>query len=193
MSSAKWFLVKERRSKMKKLLIIPLVLSAVSICEASLIFTINGEPQPDEITMGISDKIELGARLAAGHTLGSFGFGYYLSSDQAEFLADNVVFNPAFDIPGSVLIHDPQRVRVTGSMLFSPDLQGPAVLFEGLLIHCLGAVDVEMEVWDEGGTRIDGVLLDIWDPLAQLTIHQIPEPITVTLLGFGVLLLRRRR
>jgi len=177
---------------MRKLLIIPLVLSAVSVSEASLIFTINGEPQPDEITIVTSGNIELGVELAAGHTLRSFGFDYRLSNDQAEFLADNVVFKPAFDIPGSVLIDDPQRVHVTGSMLFSPDLQGPALLFEGLLVHCLGPVDVEMIVWNDE-TWIDGELLIVTDPLSHLTIHQIPEPMTLALLSFGVLLLRRRK
>ena len=51
---------------MKKLLVLMLVLAMASLANAQLVFTLNGEPQPDEITILPSDIIELDLELAAG-------------------------------------------------------------------------------------------------------------------------------
>jgi hypothetical protein len=48
--------------------------------------------------------------------------------------------------------------------------------------HCMAEGDAIIELWDESLSKID-----------EVVIHQIPEPMTVTLLSLGGLFLRRRR
>jgi hypothetical protein len=65
-----------------------------------------------------------------------------------------------------------------------PDMVG--VMFDRKEFHCL----------DNGDVIITLIGEDVWtggQPLDQLIIHQIPEPMTIVLLGLGGLFLRRRR
>jgi hypothetical protein len=85
---------------------------------------------------------------------------------------------------------------------------GAGVLMWNLFIHCeeYGPVTVDLTLQDinsryanysnMGGT--DAYPPDSWTPLLEsdlgdLVIHQIPEPMTIALLGLGGLFLRRRR
>jgi hypothetical protein len=183
--------MKERRSKMRKLLIIPLVLSAVSICEASLIFTINGEPQPAEITLQTSETIELDLELTPGHICSGFALRYELSNNQAELIADDVVL-PSWPPDYRIQIV-PLGVEIVWYDFMSPPIEGPAVLIQGLILHCVvyGPVDLTISTFD-GGTMIDGQTLPD-GVLHTLTIHQVPEPTAILLLATGALILRRRR
>ena len=65
-------------------------------------------------------------------------------------------------------------------------------LVAGLVIHCDGPGNVEVDLTLGGDTRIGGELIAETD-LGDLTIVQVPEPMTVALLGLGGLFLRRRR
>jgi hypothetical protein len=53
-----------------------------------------------------------------------------------------------------------------------------------LMYHCSGRGDVTIYLWD---------LLDVETPQDTIIVHQVPEPMTITLLGLGGLLLRRRK
>ena len=65
------------------------------------------------------------------------------------------------------------------------------ILCENILFHCEGGTDAVVELWHgevQGSTIIPSFLED------SVVIHQIPEPITVSLMGLGCpALLRRRR
>ena len=94
-----------------------------------------------------------------------------------------------------------------------PDLAGAVPegvdLMWDLLLHCDGIGDVvidltlngltEYAVWSNGtGTGPSEIPQSVWEAatendLGDLVIHQIPEPMTVALLGLGGLFLRRRK
>jgi hypothetical protein len=64
----------------------------------------------------------------------------------------------------------------------NPYLTPNGLVLDGLVFHCEAVGDVTLSVFD-----LDGNVLD------SQVIHQIPEPITMVLLGLGGLFLRRRK
>jgi hypothetical protein len=184
---------------MKKLVALILVLGMSSLASADLVVTINGEPQPDAITLFTSDTIELDLDVVPGaiENVLAYNIEFVLSNNQAELIPTDVAFPTPFDLPGSASGGD-QRVVVTASQLFSPAHTGPAVLMNGLILHCVDTTDVVLTVTAMNGTTW---LPDPSKPLDTLPIEfvhtlritQIPEPATMALLGLGGLFLRRRR
>lgn len=68
----------------------------------------------------------------------------------------------------------------------------PGDLVWGLAIHCDDIGDVLVDLTLAGTTRVDGVVLTEAD-LGDLVIVQVPEPMTIALLGLGSLFMLRRR
>jgi len=204
---------------MKKFLLLMLVLGLASVASAgvipdgTLVFTVDGVPQPDEIGLPgdqwypilPSDIIELDLELLQGHTAFGLTFDYILSNAQAELITDgasgdypdlplmtDIEFPTDWDLDGTTPIVEPQLVRITMSQVFSPAIEGPAVLMKELYVHCLDTTDVVLEILIGGTTTIDGITYT--EGLVHtLTIHQIPEPMTIALLGLGGLFALRKR
>jgi len=193
---------------MKKLLTLLIIFGLASIANAGLVFTVNGAPQPDEITIGPSDIIELDLELDTG-TITSYTVGYYLSNAKAELITDgasgsypditepmtDIEFPAAFDFAGEISAGGTrsQYVQFGAGQFMSNPLEAPQVLMKELYVHCLEPGDVVLNIYVEGTTIIDGVTLTSGELLHTLTIHQIPEPMTIALLGLGGLFLRRRK
>jgi hypothetical protein len=84
-------------------------------------------------------------------------------------------------------------------------IQGPATLLGELIIHCDGPGPILIDLTllglsdystysDPQGQPYPGEWLPLTEEdLGDLVIHNVPEPLTITLLGIGGLLLRRRR
>jgi len=181
---------------MKKLLILTLVLGMAALANAELIFNVNDEPQPDEITICPSDMIELGLELAEGQDILKWAFEYRLLNEQAELILDGTVFPWQSMFPGKIASSDGEGIvswAVMGADNFMTAADGPLVLMEGLMVHCLEPTDVVLEIRVASDTVIDGEPIPIGTLLHTLTIHQIPEPATMLLLGLGGLFLRRRK
>jgi hypothetical protein len=67
-----------------------------------------------------------------------------------------------------------------------PTIAANTTLFDGIVFHCLGVGDVTIELYQVSVSTGSSVLRD------SVVIHQIPEPMTLGLLGLGGLLLRRK-
>lgn len=186
---------------MKKLLVLLVVLGLTSFANAGLIFTIDGEPQPPVITLAPSETVVLDLHLDGVQNIQCYQLTYTLSNEQAEFLNpamafDNVVFPWGSIAPGKVNAYDQDGicswVEIAADNIFSA-AQGPLDLMDGLILHCLDSTPVTMTVTVSASTTINGELIPVGTILHELDIIQVPEPMTIALLGLGGLLLRRRR
>ena len=184
---------------MKELVALLLVLGMSSLASADLVVTVNGEPQPDAITLMTSETIELDLDLSAGgYNVWHYAIDWTLSNDQAELIPDKIAFPTAFDFPGSYY-GGGQQVKIDAANFISPAVEGPAVLMQGLILHCLEETDVVLTV-----TALQPGSMSLWGgwPLGELVpiefvhtlrIIQIPEPATIALLGLGGLAVLRKR
>jgi len=202
---------------MKKFLLLMLVLGLATSAQAGLIFTVDGIAQPDEI--GVpgdqwypilpSDIIELDLEVDAEQSIFAFTIDYVLSNAQARFITDgasgqypdlpdmtDIEFPMVFELPSEVNTDLPQLVQITGSQLFGDPIPGPGVIMRELYVHCLDTTDVILEIISQGVELYrDGVkeFIPAGTVMHTLTIHQIPEPMTIALLGLGGLFALRKR
>jgi hypothetical protein len=183
---------------MKKFLLLMLILGLATSAQAGLIFTVWGEPQPEEIWIYPSEVIEIDLEIGDGQNIFGYGIDYVLTNNQAEFITDGrlegtlpIQFPAVFELASKITVDEPQQVSITGSQLFGAALEGPQVIMKDLYIHCLEMTDVVLEIYALPGTTVDGQPLE--GLVHTLTIHQIPEPMTLTLLGLGGLFLVRRK
>jgi hypothetical protein len=171
---------------MKKLLALLLVLAMASMANAAISFSTSPMGQDvasyvpavsSEITLMTSDTIWLGVNWD-GQPGGFDGF-LNIEAGPAEFTGGLVNFYDnmigyAFPYGAGFGVYNSTPSGTVGPA------EGPQF---GVEFHCMGLGDVDV------------VLRDLAGGVAQaITIHQIPEPLTLSLLGLGGLgLLRRRR
>jgi hypothetical protein len=182
---------------MKKLLVLLLVLGMASLANAALVLSINGEEAPGEITLMTSETIVIDMHLTAGQTNFAYDVAFVLSNAQAALDWSEITFPTEYFFAGALIGQpNPQEVRVSASQFMAgTDIVGPAVLVDGLLLHCEEATPLRLDliVMDGAGTVIDGQAQVTGTILDSVTIMQIPEPASMLLLGLGGLLLRRRK
>jgi hypothetical protein len=186
---------------MKKLLVLMMVLGMASMASAALQLSINGDKQATDATIDMVPSGELildvwtDAQISAG--VGEWpGWALMCNTAQATIsggvsmftaeaglvIIDDIVTNYGMPAPvghngvgGMILI--------TGSI---PNVPALATIFDLINLPCEGPGDVVVTLY---GTN-DYVELIYQD---SVVIHQIPEPITMALLGLGGLFLRRRK
>ena len=191
---------------MRKLLVLMLVLGVASIANATLQISVDGNPEPIDSEIYITEvpsgyltlDIWTDADIAAME-----GFDWALVVDSGKGTIGggvDVVDNPDFinevggDAPdpgNGVLPDDPLAGRWGFMASFIPIPAG-TVLLDDFLFHCEAEGDAVIQLWATVsgvpfGPTSGGVMMD------QVIIHQIPEPMTMALLGLGGLFLRRRK
>jgi hypothetical protein len=187
---------------MKKFLVFLLVLGLATVSQsavAGLVFTVNGEPQPTEITIGPSQSIELDLEIDAQvFDMDGFTLDYKILNDRAELLTAGIVFPRAFDFGPSATVFGPQWIQISGAQMFTAGVAGPQVLMHGLMLHCL-ALDPQgqptiLQIIVSGATLVNNVqLAPVGTVIHTLLINQVPEPATLMLLGLGSLFLLRKK
>jgi len=195
------FLLKE--DVMKKLLVLALVLSVASLASASVQMSlqVNGQ-DADAITLMPSDFVTIsivGAGDGTGAWLIAAGPGTLVGGDIShvanEYMSDKdlgalidpdndpettwgMFFNSMY--PGTTRAIDLVWVDTESPFVtFGPNLFGEAVF------HCDAPGDVTIAIIDYAGEEL--IIAD------TLAITQLPEPMTMVLLGLGGLFLRRRK
>jgi len=197
-----------KEEEMKGTLIIALVLLAATVANAGLHLTVDGGPNPGEITLAPSDTITLGAVVGPGFGLGDFLIS--LSNAQGSLDASGVEFSQGIEIIyipdyGSILQpwdipwdgsgcwpvppdppNDAQHFSFGGGNLPPTVTLFDEIVMSGLIFHCdePGDVIITLEEYLVGGEVV-------W--LEEIIVHQVPEPATMILLGLGGLMLRKRR
>ena len=192
---------------MKKVLTLFLVLCMTSWASAAIVLTIATEATPvtgDYADAGTEYDLAEGSTIWIGvynDTQGVSGdirqFACYIEFDStaaypsAEFTEDGLIYRPPAVPQGSEM-----GITFLGYTAYSAmttvygdmsngnpaDYTGVGTVF-GVKFKCLiDGNDVEVRLMDDGYSEVDSVM-----------IHQVPEPITIALLGLGGLFLRRRK
>ena len=183
---------------MKKLLVLMLVLSIASLASAGLVITVDGAPAEDSaITLMTSDTIMVGIAVVGTDTPMNM-FNSYLAiapGAPAEWTGAQVMhYGPPSGTTGPVMI--PSSYAYNSGPVYSPAYGSVWVTYNSNFqltsngtgihaefeMHCTGEGDVLITLYDLAGGPGDSIV-----------IHQIPEPITMGLLGVGALFLRRRK
>jgi hypothetical protein len=185
---------------MKKLLVLMLVLGMATVANAALTLDISvsgavANPDgsytihpSDHLTLDISTPqgilvdADMGDFIMVCDTeLGSISGGVIVNHNTwwVDFLSDDAVSAGA-PVPDG-------ENGVWGSVgIFGYTIPATSLLFSGIDFHCEGLGTTVVNIYTHDWSEITGTL-------ASVTIHQIPEPITMALLGLGGLFLRRRK
>ncbi|UCG48087.1 MAG: PEP-CTERM sorting domain-containing protein [Phycisphaerales bacterium] len=198
---------------MKKLFVLMLVVSLATAASAGLKISVNGvvDPAETEVTLKVGETAVIdiwgdgdtpspesgwltvqGPGLIAGGEMlyaADGGLSYYQDLEQ---MADELGM-PAAELLAvmATSLEVPDAVDVSYSVL--ADSKVPARALEGTLVDGIGFTctdlgDVILTLFS-GNDLTNGVVT----VLDTQVIHQIPEPMTVALLGLGGLFLRRRK
>jgi hypothetical protein len=182
---------------MKKLLVVMLVLSMVSMANAAILISVNGvvDPPETEITIGPSQEVTIDI-WGDGQTMRQeFYFGIEvagpgsLNIDYATILyggnMTSIYWMDEPDLADMGNIENPfiafELNDIPSGDPPPPPLPLEGTLIDGIIFHCNGAEDVILKLFN-----MDMELED------TQVIHQ-PEPMTLLLLGLGGLMLRRRK
>lgn len=180
---------------MKKLLIIAIVMLVASMANAALLLSVNGQIDPPDTSITLEPSKEViidiwgdgitapgtffvGLGVQGPGTLNSGGAVInYAGTDKGVSLYDDAGIAEYLGIQNPFTLVSLNDVPAPGT----PKAPLTGTLVDNMIFHCEGIGDVVILLFD-----IDGNLLD------TQVIHQIPEPVTVALLGLGALFIRRK-
>jgi hypothetical protein len=197
---------------MKKLLALALVCALSMVANAAFVISVEGQPNPGEITVMPSDYVKLdidlvGKIVGADLSLIVEGRGVIDVADIT--FPNNGAMPNEYNIPfyawggaPAVAATDLNGPQFLGIGMFASQgvrAVGPFTVADNIMFHCEEEGDVTITLVSGIGQfglvnmGADGNIAN-GDILDTLIIHQIPEPMTMALLGLGGLgLLRRRR
>ena len=186
---------------MKKLIVLMLVLGMTSYANAIILqISVDGNPDPvdSQIFLAPSETIMLDIHSPSGHSGSSADDVYFaivvdpaygsitggLGMPCAPSLSGMLGASIQADWPGFVQL---PADGPWGNVASSPqEVADPGTYFDEFIFHCEKEGDATVELWSSP----DGAEMTLQD---TLIIHQIPEPMTIALLGLGGLFLRRRK
>lgn len=198
---------------MKKLLLLFMILGMVSVANAGMIdiviSSLNGQPidPTNEITIAPTDEINMDIVYTGDVGRYLFGVSVLISAEGPGTLN---VTDPTFpagvwDLNGTLTGTEqlnPQQGVAWGSAaaLGLIGTGAPEIAIDHILLHCDGLGDVYVTLGESDQTPA-GASVEIDDYFniygleygPGVIIHQIPEPMTLTLLGLGGLFLVRRK
>jgi hypothetical protein len=167
---------------MKKLIILMLVLGLTSVTNAALVLSYNGSTdvtEVDDIVASTDFTIDVYSTTALPDQFVLFVNG------PASHSGTGTVYAPPAPAHLGITDYDTYggNDHVFAGMMSTPDATAGIGKWWDIEFHCDGEGDVVFDLRDStGNTTVD-----------TLTVHQIPEPMTIALLGLGGLFLRRRK
>jgi hypothetical protein len=181
---------------MKKILVVLLVLGLATASQAGLVISVNGDAQITEVTLKPSESITLGISTVTD-TITGYVIDFKVATGDAELVTTGMTFPATFDFASGISGNPTlKQVSLSGSQFFGAPLAAPQTIMQGLVLHCLGedpaGAVTTLQVLITGTTIVGTETLPL-GVLKTIIIHQIPEPMTMMLLGLGSLFLVRRK
>ncbi|NLH16349.1 MAG: PEP-CTERM sorting domain-containing protein [Phycisphaerae bacterium] len=169
---------------MKRKVVFGIILGFTTFATAGLQLTVNGQAV-DETTIQVDEELTIGVVNDSSTLIGSL-FLLMPWGQPGEWIPS--IIQPGGIIPGVINSWGWEYFEMEdvgsgwmwpGSPVIEPT---PAGIMGEFGFRCTGIGDVSIQLFDEPFMEIE--------PLA---IHQVPEPMTMSLLGLGMALIRRRR
>ncbi len=177
---------------MKKLVALILVLGLATMANATMTLSLSDTNPLDP--SGTNNTADVSITGDGTTPSGTFYLGISTSSTGAGSLnIDSLSWDYTGDTTNSFWIDDSDTAAIlsvanpfVGLEIGDYPSEGDPKILNGLLVHglvftCLGTGDVVVSLYDGEGGFLDDV-----------TIQQIPEPLTLALLGLGGLFIRRK-
>ncbi len=178
---------------MRKLVTLILVLGLATVANASLLLSVDGDTDPGTVNVDVYDTLNIdiwGDGATAG---GSFYLGistggagsldidsivwYYVGDTQSAAWLDDS------DVAGVLGVDNPFVNLMIGDYPSGTETPDPlsGTLLDNIIFACSGEGELTILLYDGEGGFLDDQI-----------INQVPEPMTLALLGLGGLLLRRK-
>jgi hypothetical protein len=169
----------ERRTMMKKVLALVMVLGMAGFASAGLQLTVNGAAQ-NEITVNVGDVMMIG--IQNGQGADQYNAALILSG-MGSWTGDHKLNSSIGQAQGWEYFGPTEGIGDVWFAWFAQPVTDklPAGIIGEVGFKCIGK-----------GDAVIALTGDDLSPIGQLMIHQVPEPMTLSLLGLGALVLRRR-
>jgi len=190
-------LIDERRTMMKKLLVLALVCGMASLASAGLNISVNGQDPGPQITLHPSDTIILDVTLDPTTNVMGYDLGVQLEVQGKGTLdgADAQIsgFGHTWMAAPAIVTNTASLLRWTAGdvPMFGGLGQTGGKILDNVEFHCDAVGDVLIILYSYAstvnGANVNNSIVDTF------LVHQIPEPATMLLLGLGGLFLRKRK
>jgi hypothetical protein len=176
---------------MRRISIIIVILSITVSANAAVQIGVDGVLSPPEVDVQIGGTANISIWTDTTIPVGSYLFGILgvpigepgsISWDDIRPIEPCVFIEPGPEppIPGFS-----SWIEFQISPITSP-VPGGSLLLDGIQFNCKGLGNVNLQL-------LGSEDYSVWTYFDTQVIHQIPEPATIALLGFGAMLLKRRR
>jgi len=182
---------------MRKLVILMLVVGMASVANADLRISVQGDRDPvdSQYYLDGSQTLKLDIWTTTAYGMMTGDYWALVTGPKAKITGGDVMIDPG----DAVLYEDPSAKDGVvglpngedgvwgGIAIMNAPVDADTVIYDGIILHCSGGA---------GEQRILLYLTDLMGTnmvVDEVIIHQVPEPMTVALLGLGGLFLLRRR